>query len=252
MLTKRLIACLDVKDNVVVKGKQFENLIYGGDPVELAKRYAQIGIDELVFLDISATYEKRKTLIQLVEKVAEQINIPFTVGGGINSLELASELIYKGADKVSINTAAVENPKLITQIADRFGLQAVVVAVDVKKTDIGYEVFTVSGRKRTGIRYEDYLVEVEKRGAGELLITSIDKDGTQDGYDVETVRLAKSLTKLPVIASGGAGKMEHVLEILTAGADAALMASVLHFEKINLQKLKEFLQNNGIKVRINY
>lgn len=251
MLAKRIIACLDVKDQVVVKGRQFENLIYGGDPVELAKRYVELGVDELVFLDITATHEKRKTLVELVEKIAENINIPFTVGGGINSLELASELIYKGADKVSINSAAVENPQLITQIADRFGSQAVVVAIDVKKTEIGYEVFTVSGRKRTDITFESHLVEMQKRGAGELLITSIDKDGMQEGYDIETIRIAKSLTNLPVIVSGGAGRMEHFLDAFLAGADAALAASTFHFDQIDIPKLKRFLKENGVQVRLN-
>lgn len=250
MLAKRLIACLDVKDGVVVKGVQFENLIYGGDPVLLAKRYVEEGVDELVFLDITATYENRRTLVELVERIAENIDVPFTVGGGVNSLELASEIIYRGADKVTLNTAAVEHPRLITELADRFGSQAVVVAIDVRRTSSGYEVFTVSGRKRTGIRYEDHLLEVQSRGAGELLVTSIDRDGTKDGYDLETIRIAKRLTKLPLIVSGGAGRVEHFLEAFAAGADAALAASIFHFELVKLRELKLFLAGHGVPVRI--
>nr|5TQL_A Chain A, Imidazole glycerol phosphate synthase subunit HisF [Thermotoga maritima MSB8]5TQL_B Chain B, Imidazole glycerol phosphate synthase subunit HisF [Thermotoga maritima MSB8] len=249
-LAKRIIASLDVKDGRVVKGSNFENLRDSGDPVELGKFYSEIGIDELVFLDITASVEKRKTMLELVEKVAEQIDIPFTVGGGIHDFETASELILRGADKVSINTAAVENPSLITQIAQTFGSQAVVVAIDAKRVDGEFMVFTYSGKKNTGILLRDWVVEVEKRGAGEILLTSIDRDGTKSGYDTEMIRFVRPLTTLPIIASGGAGKMEHFLEAFLAGADAALAASVFHFREIDVRELKEYLKKHGVNVRL--
>ncbi|KAF2959171.1 MULTISPECIES: imidazole glycerol phosphate synthase subunit HisF [unclassified Thermotoga] len=250
MLAKRIIACLDVKDGRVVKGTNFENLRDSGDPVELGKFYSEIGIDELVFLDITASVEKRKTMLELVEKVAEQIDIPFTVGGGIHDFETASELILRGADKVSINTAAVEDPSLITKIARTFGSQAVVVAIDAKRVDGEFVVFTYSGKKNTGILLRDWVVEVERRGAGEILLTSIDRDGTKAGYDTEMIRFVRPLTTLPIIASGGAGKMEHFLEAFLAGADAALAASVFHFREIDVRELKEYLKKHGVNVRL--
>ncbi|KAF2958621.1 imidazole glycerol phosphate synthase cyclase subunit [Thermotoga sp. Ku-13t] len=250
MLAKRIIACLDVKDGVVVKGKHFEDLVYGGDPVELAERYSRQCIDEIVFLDITASFESRKTMIDLVKKVAERVDVPFTVGGGIRDLETAMELIYAGADKVSVNTAAVENPRLVEKIATRFGSQAVVVAIDTKRTEIGFEVFVMSGKKATGIRLEDWLVEIQQRGAGEILLTSIDTDGTKDGFDIELIRRARQISKLPLIASGGAGRQQHFLEAFRAGADAALGASVFHFGLLDVIQLKRYLFENGVNVRL--
>ncbi|WP_448523454.1 imidazole glycerol phosphate synthase subunit HisF [Pseudothermotoga sp.] len=250
MLAKRIIACLDVKDGMVVKGRQFENLVYGGDPVELAQRYCESCIDELVFLDITASLESRRTMIHVVKKVAEKTDIPFTVGGGVRDVETASQLIYAGADKVSINTAAVENPKLIEKIASRFGSQAVVVAVDAKRTQLGFEVFTLSGKKATGIKLEDWLRNVQELGAGEILLTSIDKDGTKEGFDLELISLARKVLKIPLIASGGAGTKQHFLEAFKAGADAVLGASVFHFGLIDVQDLKRYLSENGISVRL--
>lgn len=250
MLAKRIIACLDVKDGVVVKGKHFENLVYGGDPVELAERYSRQCIDEIVFLDITASFESRKTMIDLVKKVAERVDVPFTVGGGIRDLETATELIYAGADKVSVNTAAVENPQLVEKIATRFGSQAVVVAIDTKRTEIGFEVFVMSGRRATGIRLEDWLVEIQQRGAGEILLTSIDTDGTKNGFDIELIRRARQISKLPLIASGGAGRQQHFLEAFRAGADAALGASVFHFGLLDVIQLKRYLFENGVNVRL--
>nr|WP_296905012.1 imidazole glycerol phosphate synthase subunit HisF [Thermotoga sp.] len=233
-----------------MKGTNFENLRDSGDPVELGKLYSKIGIDELVFLDITASVEKRKTMLELVESVAEQVDIPFTVGGGIHDFETAAELILRGADKVSINTAAVEKPGLITKIADTFGSQAVVVAIDAKRVNGRFVVFTYSGKKNTGILLSDWVREVEERGAGEILLTSIDRDGTKMGYDVEMIRFVRPLTNLPIIASGGAGKMEHFLEAFRAGADAALAASVFHFQEINVVELKKFLKDHGVNVRL--
>lgn len=250
MLAKRIIACLDVKEGKVVKGTNFENLRYSGDPVELGIRYSEEGIDELVFLDITASVEKRKTMIKTVEKVAASITIPFTIGGGIWDLELAFELIYKGADKVSLNSGAVNNPKLITKIAEKFGSQAVVVAIDAKRTEKGFEVFTHSGRKATGILLEDWSKTVENLGAGEILLTSIDKDGVKEGYDIEMLKVVRSIVNIPVIISGGAGKKEHFLEAFKNGADAALAASVFHYNEIEILELKKYLFENGIVVRI--
>jgi len=250
MLAKRIIACLDVKDGRVVKGTKFENLRDSGDPVELGEFYSEIGVDELVFLDITASVEKRRTMLELVERVAERIDIPFTVGGGIHDFETAAELILRGADKVSINTAAVEDPSLITRIAETFGSQAVVVAVDAKRVDGKFVVFTYSGKKNTGILLEDWVREVERRGAGEILLTSIDHDGTKAGYDLEMISFVRNLVNIPIIASGGAGEMGHFLEAFKAGADAALAASVFHFREIDVRSLKEYLRRNGVSVRL--
>nr|4Z08_A Chain A, de novo designed kemp eliminase KE07 [synthetic construct]5D2T_A Chain A, De novo designed kemp eliminase KE07 [synthetic construct]5D2V_A Chain A, De novo designed kemp eliminase KE07 [synthetic construct]5D2W_A Chain A, De novo designed kemp eliminase KE07 [synthetic construct] len=249
-LAKRIIAALIVKDGRVVKGSNFENLRDSGDPVELGKFYSEIGIDELSFWDITASVEKRKTMLELVEKVAEQIDIPFTVGGGIHDFETASELILRGADKVEINTAAVENPSLITQIAQTFGSQAVVVYIAAKRVDGEFMVFTYSGKKNTGILLRDWVVEVEKRGAGEIVLGSIDRLGTKSGYDTEMIRFVRPLTTLPIIAHGGAGKMEHFLEAFLAGADAAKANSVLHFREIDVRELKEYLKKHGVNVRL--
>ncbi|MDI3472925.1 MAG: imidazole glycerol-phosphate synthase subunit HisF [Thermotogaceae bacterium] len=250
MLAKRIIACLDVKDGKVVKGVNFENLRYSGDPVELGIRYSKEGIDELVFLDITASVEKRKTMVETVEKVAKNIMIPFTIGGGIWELDLAFELIYRGADKVSLNSGAVNNPELITKIAEKFGSQAVVVAIDAKRTGRGFEVFTHSGRKATGILLEDWCRTVEELGAGEILLTSIDKDGVKEGYDIEMLEIVRNIVTIPVIISGGAGKKEHFLEAFKNGADAALAASVFHYSEIEISELKKYLFENGVTVRI--
>jgi len=250
MLAKRIIACLDVKDGKVVKGKNFENLKYSGDPVNLGIKYSNEGIDELVFLDITASVEKRRIMLETVERVAEVINIPFTIGGGIWDFETAAELIYRGADKVSLNSGAVNNPKLITQIADNFGSQAVVVAVDAKRTENGFEVFTHSGKKPTGLKLEDWVLELEKRGAGEIMLTSIDTDGTKEGYDVEMIKVVRELVNIPLIASGGAGKKEDFLEVFRVGADAALAASVFHYKEIDIFELKSYLKKNRIPVRL--
>ncbi|WP_448376079.1 imidazole glycerol phosphate synthase subunit HisF [Fervidobacterium sp.] len=250
MLAKRIIACLDVKDGSVVKGVSFEELRYSGDPILLAKLYSKLLVDELVFLDVTASVEKRKIIAELVSKIAEQLDIPFTVGGGINSYEIAAELITNGADKVSINTAAIENPDLITKIANKFGRQAVVVAVDVKRYSGEFIVFSHSGKKNTGIRLKDWLVEVQERGAGEVLLTSIDRDGTKFGYDLEMLILARDVLDIPIIASGGAGDFAHFLEVFNIGIDAALAASIFHYGEISPIKLKEYLYENGVCVRL--
>lgn len=250
MLAKRIIACLDVRDGVVVKGKRFENLVYGGDPVELAEKYCRECVDELVFLDISASLESRKTMIEVAKKVAERIDVPFTIGGGVRNLETASELIYAGADKVSINTAAVENPKLIEKIASKFGSQAVVVAVDAKRTETGFEVFVLSGKERTMMKLEEWFSSVQNLGAGEVLLTSIDRDGTKEGFDIEMISLARSVLRIPIIASGGAGKEEHFLQAFMAGADAALAASIFHFKEVDVIQLKRYLKSKNIPIRL--
>ncbi|HBT38781.1 MAG: Imidazole glycerol phosphate synthase subunit HisF [Thermotoga sp. 50_1627] len=250
MLAKRIIACLDVKDGMVVKGRRFENLVYGGNPVELAQRYCESCIDELVFLDIAASLESRKTMIEVIEKVAEKTDIPFTVGGGIRDVDTASKLIYAGADRVSINTAAIENPRLIEQVASKFGSQAVVVAVDAKRTQLGFEVFTLSGKKATKIKLEEWLRLLQDLGAGEVLLTSIDRDGTKEGFDLELISLARKILKIPLIASGGAGTEQHFLEAFKAGADAALGASVFHFGLIDVRSLKKYLSQNKINMRL--
>lgn len=253
MLAKRIIACLDIKDGRTVKGINFLNIKDAGDAVEMARRYSELGIDELVFLDISATNEKRKTLCTLVSQIAEHINIPFTVGGGIRCISDAALLIKSGADKISINTAAVNNPDLITSIASNFGSQAVVVAIDVKKNEAmpsGYEVCTYGGKTPAGIDALLWAKEAEKRGAGEILLTSMDRDGTKNGFDVDLNRIISSNIYIPLIASGGAGKMEDFLAVFTSGkADAALAASVFHYHEIDIRQLKLYLSSNGVSVR---
>jgi cyclase len=264
-LAKRIVPCLDVKSGKVVKGINFLNLKKAGDPVELAKRYSDEGADELVFLDITASAENRDTIRNVVEGVARAISIPFTVGGGIRSASDARLALSSGADKVSVNTAAVERPQLITKLADVFGQQCVVVAIDAKrrqelaqdkiavKTDIGsawFEVYTYGGRKSTGIDAIAWAKEAAQLGAGEFLVTSMDNDGTEDGYDIELTRTISEQVNVPVIASGGAGKPEHFLEVFTKGkADAALAASVFHYNKYPVQVVKDFLRRKGVIVR---
>lgn len=251
MLTKRIIPCLDIKNGKVVKGVNFESLKDIGDPVELAAYYANAGTDELVFLDITATNEKRKTLLQLVSAVAVAINIPFTVGGGINNATDVYALLNAGADKVSINSAAVANPNLITQLAKNFGSQCVVVAVDVKFIADDWVVFTHAGKHNTGINLFNWIKQVSDLGAGEILLTSIDHDGTKNGFDIEMLRQVTSVTKLPVIASGGAGEAKHFKEVFVDGhADAALAASIFHSKTLEVFTLKQYLTNNNIKIRL--
>jgi len=251
MLTKRIIPCLDIKDGRTVKGVNFVGLRDAGDPVELAKRYAAEGADELVFLDISATEEKRKTLAELVLKVAEHVNIPFTVGGGISSVEDVDILLQNGADKVSINSSAVKNPQLINDLVAKFGSQCNTVAIDAKQVDGEWIVHLVGGKIPTEYNLFDWAKEVEKRGAGEILFTSMNNDGTKNGFANDALsKLSEELT-IPIIASGGAGKIEHFTETFLKGkSDAALAASVFHFKEIEIIDLKKQLEREGIPVRI--
>lgn len=251
MLTKRIIPCLDIKNGRTVKGVNFVNLRDAGDPVELAKIYSEEGADELVFLDISATAEKRKTLIDLVLKVAETINIPFTVGGGISTVDDVEILLNSGADKVSINSFAVKNPELINKLAAKFGSQCVVVAIDAKQIAGEWLVHLVGGKVPTTIKLFDWAKEVEQRGAGEILFTSMDHDGTKAGFANDALVKLGSLVNIPIIASGGAGNMQHFVDAFSVGkADAALAASVFHFKEIEILDLKKELRNNNIPVRL--
>jgi len=251
MLTKRIIPCLDIKNGRTVKGINFLNLTDAGDPVELAKIYANEGADELVFLDISATEEKRKTLLDLVERVAQQVNIPFTVGGGISSVEDVELLLKSGADKVSINSSAVKNPDLINQLSDKFGSQCVVVAIDAKQIDGKWKVHLVGGKVATEMDLFDWAKEVEQRGAGEILFTSMDNDGTKNGFANEALAQLSKLVNIPIIASGGAGNTQHFIDCFKeSNADATLAASVFHFKEIEINQLKNELRKNNISVRI--
>ncbi len=251
MLAKRIIPCLDVKNGETVKGINFENLRYAGNPVELAKKYSDDGADELVFLDITATNEGRKTTQKMVEAVAKQVFIPFTVGGGIKSIEDMKAILGAGADKVAINSAAVKNPDLISKSSGYFGSQCIVVAVDGKMVNDDYYVFINAGTKNTGVRLVDWVREVESRGAGEILLTSMDADGTQNGFDIEMTKLVVQNTNIPVIASGGAGaNPRHFVDVFEkSNADAALAASIFHFGTLPVPELKKSLKNSGICVR---
>lgn len=250
MLTKRIIPCLDVKDGRTVKGVNFVSLRDAGDPVELAQRYAQEGADELVFLDISASEEKRKTLAQLVRHVAQAIDIPFTVGGGISSVEDVGVLLDNGADKVSINSAAVRRPELISELAQRFGTQCIVVAIDAKQIEDEWVVHLVGGKVPTERRLFEWATEAVARGAGELLFTSMDHDGTKQGFANAALKKLSETVSVPVIASGGAGEMTHFLDTFVQGnADAALAASVFHFKEIGIPELKTYLNQHQIAVR---
>ncbi len=243
MLKKRIIPCLDIKNGRTVKGVNFEGITDAGDPVELAKHYARAGADELIFLDITATIEKRKTLIELVEKVASAINIPFTVGGGIRSVSDVKNIINAGADKISINSSAVENRGLITQIADQFGSQCVVVAIDTKQIDGQWKVFTHGGKSPTDLKAVDWAKRAKELGAGEILLTSINSDGTQDGFALDITTQVSNSVNIPVIASGGAGTKEHFKTVFEkTRASAALAASVFHFKKISIPELKKYLK----------
>ena len=251
MLTKRIIPCLDIKNGRTVKGVNFVDLKDAGDPVELAKKYAETGADELVFLDISATEERRSTLIDLVRKVAAAINIPFTVGGGISSVVDVDVLLRNGADKISINSSAVKNPDLINDIAAKYGSQCVVVAIDAKQIDGEWMVHLVGGKVPTELNLFDWAKEVEQRGAGEILFTSINNDGTKNGFANEALAKLSEIVNIPIIASGGAGTMEHFAETFINGkADAALAASVFHYQEIEIQELKQFLKNQNISIRL--
>ena len=254
MLTKRIIPCLDVKDNRVVKGVHFLNLQDAGDPVELGTRYSDSGADELVFLDITATIRSRKTIVGLVEKVAENVFIPFTVGGGIRTVEQIDRLLRSGAEKVSINTAAVENADLITEAAKRFGSQCVVVAIDARRAEKKrnkWKVCVKAGTESTDIDVVEWAVKVENLGAGEILLTSMDADGTKAGYDNQLNRAVTDAVNIPVIASGGAGKLEHLYDaIVDGGVDAVLMASVTHFGNYTIKQMKEYLAQRGVPVNL--
>ena len=250
MLAKRIIPCLDIKDGRTVKGVNFVNLRDAGDPVDLATRYAKEGADELVFLDISATHEGRKTLAHLVSRIAQAINIPFTVGGGISSVADVSVLLEAGADKVSVNSAALRNPQLINELAREFGSQCIVVAIDAKAAEGTWWAYLNGGRQRTEARALEWATEVVERGAGEILLTSMDHDGSKNGFAIELTSAVSALVNVPVIASGGAGSMAHFTEVFTEGkADAALAASIFHFGEIPVPDLKEYLRLAGIAVR---
>ena len=251
MLAKRIIPCLDVKGGRTVKGTNFINLRDAGDAVELAKIYSEQGADELVFLDITATNEKRKTLSELVKKVAREINIPFTVGGGIGTVEDIEILLNSGADKVSINTSAVKNPRILTEAAKNFGSQCLVLAIDAKKSGGVWKVFLSGGRIEIDLCAIEWAKRGAELGAGEILLTSMDSDGTRNGFEIELTRAISESVNIPVIASGGAGKMEHFTEVFEIGkADAALAASIFHFREIEVPALKNYLKERRIEVRI--
>jgi imidazole glycerol-phosphate synthase subunit HisF len=252
MITKRIIPCLDVKDGRVVKGVQFVQLRDAGDPVELAKFYDEQGADELVFLDISASHEGRKTMVEVVEKVAAQLAIPFTVGGGINSLDDMKTILRAGADKVSLNTAAVRNPNLITEGADFFGSQCIVVAIDAKydETIGSWRVYTHGGRNATDLEVVEWAKEAVRRGAGEILLTSMDCDGEKNGFDIALTRTVSEAVSVPVIASGGAGNAKHFFEVFEKGkADAALAASIFHYKETSVKEVKAYLKERGVNIR---
>jgi cyclase len=251
MLTKRIIPCLDIKNGRTVKGVNFVNLIDAGDPVALAKKYAVVGADELVFLDISATLEGRKTMLEMVLKVAAQVNIPFTVGGGISTVEDVDALLHCGADKVSINSSAIKRPVLINELSQKFGSQCVVVAIDAKQIDGKWVVHLAGGTIPTKLDLFDWAKEVEQRGAGEILFTSMDNDGTKEGFANEALAKLSALVNIPIIASGGAGSVQHFVDTFVKGkSDAALAASVFHFGEIPIPTLKQELKNNTIEVRL--
>jgi cyclase len=252
MLTKRIIPCLDIKDGRTVKGINFENIRDAGDPVELGAFYTQQGADELVFLDITATNEKRKTMRELVNRIAHHINIPFTVGGGISSVEDVSVLLQNGADKISVNTSAFRRPDLIGELAKEFGSQCVVLAIDTRKEEDGeWYVYLNGGRVKTEVRCLDWAKAGVESGAGEILLTSMNNDGTKQGFALDITRKLAGSLPVPVIASGGGGTMQHFVDVLDGeGADAALAASIFHFKEIPIPELKGYLQAHGIRVRI--
>jgi len=251
MLAKRIIPCLDIKDSRTVKGVNFVDLVDAGDPVELARYYSENGADELVFLDITATKEGRRAFAKLADDISRNINIPFTVGGGIKTIEDVDILLKSGADKVSINSYAVKNPNFINELAMNFGSQCVVVAIDAKYVDNDWFVFLVGGRVKTNIKLFEWAKEVEERGAGEILFTSMDHDGTKNGFACHVLEKLSKVVNIPIIASGGAGKIEHLYDVFKSGnIDAALAASVFHFNEIGLNNLKIELKNNNIPIRL--
>lgn len=251
MLTKRIIPCLDIKNGRTVKGINFEGLRDAGDPIELAQRYSEEGADELVFLDITATLEKRKTLVELVTRIAEHINIPFTVGGGIKTVDEIEELLKAGADKVSLNSSIVKNPDLVNEGSEAFGAQAIVAAVDAKRNGDSWNVYIKGGTEDTGMDAIEWMKEVEERGAGEILLTSMDRDGTKAGFDLELLTLVNNTVRIPVIASGGAGTIQHCIDaVKIANADAVLAASIFHFKEIEISDLKAKMRENQISVRL--
>jgi len=251
MLTKRIIPCLDIKDGRVVKGVKFLGLRDAGDPVEVARVYDQQGADELVFLDITASFENRKTLVALVRKIAQNIFMPFTVGGGIGQIEDIRNILNAGAEKISVNTQAVKFPQLISDAAKRFGSQCIVVAIDAKKQDDRWEVFVNGGRTPTGINALAWAEKVARLGAGEILLTSMDFDGTKDGYDLGLTKAITEKVDIPVIASGGAGSLEDFYNVFVkAGADAALAASLFHYQEFSVKQVKSYLKERGVAVRL--
>lgn len=256
MLAKRIIPCLDVKDGRVVKGTNFLNLKDAGDPVEIASLYDKEGADELTFLDITASHENRNIILDVVKKTAEQVFMPLTVGGGIRGIDDIRRLLTAGADKVSINTAAVKEPEFITKASRRFGSQCIVIAIDAKKIQGNseaqkWEVYINGGRTPTGLDAISWARTIEKKGAGEILLTSMDRDGTKDGFDIELNRAISEAVNIPIIASGGAGKVEHFYDVFTRGrADAALAASIFHYRTISIQAVKEYLIQNGVTMRL--
>ena len=253
MLAKRIIPCLDVRDGRVVKGVNFVNIRDAGDPVELAKYYSDQGADEIVFLDITATHEARKTVADVVERTAEQVFVPLTVGGGIRTVEDFKELLRAGADKISVNSAAIMRPELISEAADKFGSQCVVVAIDAKRRadGSGWNIFKNGGRVDMGIDAVEWAMKADRLGAGEILLTSMDCDGTKAGYDLELTRTIAEHVSIPVIASGGAGTKEHFYDALTEGkADAVLAASLFHYKELEIRELKEYLRGRGVSVRL--
>ena len=252
MLKIRIIPCLDVKDGRVVKGVNFKNLKDAGDPVLAAQAYDELGADEICFLDIAATLENRNVTLNLVRKTAERCFMPITVGGGVRTIEDVRNLLLNGADKVSFNSAAIKNPDLISRAANKFGSQCVVVAIDAKKTNWNtWEIFSHGGTKQTGINAKSFAKEMQERGAGEILLTSMDKDGTKSGYDIDLTRSISDLLNIPIIASGGAGKLEHLANVIKEGkASAILAASIFHFGEISIKEAKAYLNSKGIQVRI--
>ncbi len=251
MITKRIIPCLDIKDGRTVKGINFKNIKDAGDPVELAIEYAKQGADELVFLDITATYEKRKTLSELVTRIAKHINIPFTVGGGICSVEDVSVLLNAGADKISVNTSAVKNPQLIKDLANQFGSQCVVLAIDTKFEANKWHVYLNGGRVKTELKTIDWAKQAVALGAGEILLTSMNNDGTKNGFAIDITKQVSESVNVPIIASGGAGTLQHFKDVFLNGkADAALAASVFHYKEITIPELKIYLKKNNIEIRI--
>ncbi|AGB40955.1 imidazoleglycerol phosphate synthase, cyclase subunit [Halobacteroides halobius DSM 5150] len=250
MLAKRIIPCLDVDQGRVVKGVNFVDIKDAGDPVELAALYDKMGADELVFLDITASSDKRKTMIDVVRRTAKEVFIPFTIGGGIRTTEDMRELLNAGADKISINSAAVKNPELIKKGAKKFGSQCIVVAIDAKRREDSWEVYIHGGRKATGLNVVKWAKRAEQLGAGEILLTSMDADGTKDGYNLAVTKAVAQAVNIPVIASGGAGNLEHIKEVFTKGeADAALAASIFHFKKYTIKEVKKYLNQEGVHIR---